>query len=101
MALEGPQSVGEEEGSEGDRPLHPPPPPPPAIPIPVDIGGVPDQLLSEVDLKIQSVYGDVVRQNDGTHLDGGIRDDAKWQTYWRKIIGLPPQRYNAPNGRVG
>ena len=47
------------------------------------------------------MYGDVVRQNDGTHLDGGIQDDAKWQTHWRKIIGLPPQRYSAPNGRVG
>ena len=47
------------------------------------------------------MYGDVVQQNDGTHLDGGIQDDAKWQSYWHQTIGLPPQRYTAPNGRVG
>ena len=32
--------------------------------------------LSDVDAAIHGVYGDVIRQNDGTHLDGGIRDDA-------------------------
>ena len=80
MALEG-QSVGDEAGLMEDRLQLPPPPPPLPIPIPVGIGGVPDQPLSEVDRKIHSVYGDVVRQNDGTHLDGGIQDDAKWQSY--------------------
>ena len=50
---------------------------------------------------MRAVYGDCVHQNDGTHLDGGIRDDAIWQERWKKIVGLPPQRYNAPNGKVG
>ena len=54
-----------------------------------------------VEAKLREVYGDCIHPNDGTHLDGGIRDDAKWQERWKKIVGLPPQRYNAPNGKVG
>ena len=51
--------------------------------------------------KLQEVYGDHLHQDDGTHLDGGIRDDGEWQKRWRQIVGLPPQRYNVPNGMVG
>ena len=51
--------------------------------------------------KIQSVYGDRVRQSGGTHLDGGIRDDAIWQAHWKEIVGLPPQRYDVPSGKIG
>jgi hypothetical protein len=36
-----------------------------------------------VDLKLKEVYGDYLHhQNDGTHLDGGIKDDALWQDCW-------------------
>ena len=51
--------------------------------------------------KLMEVYGDHVYQNDGSHLDGGIADDAVWQERWKKVVGLPPQRYNVPNGKVG
>ena len=57
--------------------------------------------LTYGELKLKEVYGDHIHQNDGTHLDGGIRDDGIWQERWRKIVGLPPQRYNVPNGAVG
>eukprot|EP00978_Attheya_sp_CCMP212_P028315 scaffold97435_cov93-Attheya_sp.AAC.5 len=46
--------------------------------------------------KMFSVYGDYVHQNDGTHLDGGFTDDAQWQEYWRKLVVLPPQRFDVP-----
>jgi hypothetical protein len=46
-----------------------------------------------------TVYGDYyVHQNDGTHLDGGVKEDDVWQAQWRKLIILPSQRYNAPSG---
>ena len=74
---------------------------PEVIPSPEITPVIPTQPLSEVDLKIQEVYGDYVRQNDGSHLNGGIRDDALWQARWKKIVSLPPQRYDVPNGKVG
>jgi hypothetical protein len=46
-------------------------------------------------------YGDCIHQNDGTHLDGGIKDDAVWQARWCKLVALPCQRYDAPGGSVG
>ena len=61
-------SDSEDEGETLTQPL--------VNPIPELARNIRDQPLSEVDLKIQSVYGDYVRQNDGSHLDGGIRDDA-------------------------
>ena len=83
----------EEGGVEGEEELlRTQPPDPPELP---------GLQLNAVDQKIQAVYGDHVRQNDGTHLDGGIADDAIWQAHWREVISLPPQRYAAPNGRVG
>lgn len=71
------------------------------IPIPQGDTPVEDLPPEGVIEKLTRVYGDCVHQNDGTHLDGGIRDDAVWQERWRKVVGLPPQRYNAPNEKVG
>ena len=34
---------------------------------------------------IHSVYGDNLHRNGGTHLDGGVADDAVWQHRWRRI----------------
>ena len=51
--------------------------------------------------KLTEVYGDYVRQNDGTTQDGGVTEDVDWQERWRKVVGLPPQRYNVPNGKIG
>ena len=65
-----------------------PTPPPPASP------------LTSVQ-KIAVVYGDQIHQNDGTHLDGGVVDDKVWQTRWKEVVTLPPQRYDVPTGRIG
>ena len=64
-------------------------------------GDTPGHVPTEVDLKLKEVYGDYLHQNDGTHLDGGIQDDAVWQERWKKLVGLPAQRYQAPGGAVG
>jgi hypothetical protein len=65
------------------------------------IGDLPGAVISEADLKMKEVYGDYVHQNDGSHLDGRIKEDGAWQEQWRKLIALPSQRYDAPNGAVG
>ena len=71
----------------------------PLLTQPEEEDGIPGLTYGE--RKLKEVYGDHLHQDDGTHLDGGIRDDAEWQARWRLIVGLPPQRYNVPNGAVG
>jgi hypothetical protein len=65
------------------------------------IGDLPGATITDADRKLLEVYGDYIHQNDGTHLDGGIQDDAVWQEYWRKLVTLPPQRYDVPSGPIG
>ena len=36
-------------------------------------------------LLLQGVYGDFPHHNDGSHLDGGIADDAAWQRCWHRL----------------
>lgn len=64
-------------------------------------GDLPGAVLSDADRLFDEVYGDHVHQNPGTHLHGGISDDAVWQAYWRRLIPLQPQQYNLPTGAVG
>jgi len=65
------------------------------------IGDLPGAVISEVDRKMDEVYGDHVHQNPGTHLDGGISDDKKWQEYWSRLVVYPTQTYDSPSGSVG
>ena len=78
---------GEEEDQEGSTTM--------------PIGDLPGATISDADRKLLEVYGDYIHQNDGTHLDGGIKDDAVWQEYWRRLVTLPPQRYDVPSGPIG
>ena len=57
--------------------------------------------LTPCDLKLWSVYGDHIHCNDGTHLAGGISDDALWHTRWRRISNLTPRFYDAQKGKAG
>ena len=54
-----------------------------------------------MDLQFIEVYGDNMHDNDGTHLDGGIADDATWQSYWRQLVQCPSHLYDVPNGALG
>eukprot|EP00957_Ditylum_brightwellii_P115690 8824361-Ditylum_brightwellii.AAC.1 len=47
------------------------------------------------------VYGDTIHLNDGTHLDGGVEGDRKWQERWRQLAGRPHNWYQVPSGAVG
>lgn len=42
-----------------------------------------------------------IQYNDGSHLDGGISDDGRWQQWWTMIVILPEWRYSTPKGGVG
>jgi hypothetical protein len=50
---------------------------------------------------LDSVYGDHVHANDGTHMKGGFQDDGVWQQYWKRMVQITPRRYMVPKGKVG
>ena len=62
---------------------------------------VPGYTPTPEDLRLWEVYGDWVHQNPGTHLDGGISEDGRWQGWWRDLAVMPPRRYDASSGKVG
>jgi hypothetical protein len=57
------------------------------------------QPLSRADELLLSVYGDTIHQNDGTHLNGGVRNDRIWQRRWLKVVSgdlklwTPPRKH--------
>ena len=61
----------------------------------------PQPTLPQTSLqKLEAAYGAAIHHNDGKQLDGDIADNKPWQAYWRKIVTLPPQRYDVPARRV-
>ena len=63
-----------------------------------DGADLPGYVLTEADRRLNEVYGDHPHRNDGTHLDGGIADDRKWQERWRRIAQLNTSMYDLPLG---
>jgi hypothetical protein len=49
---------------------------------------------------MDEVYGDHIHQNPGTHLTGGVAEDAIWQEHWRRLISFPSSTYDVPSGAV-
>ena len=64
-------------------------------------GDVPGYIPTPEDLRLREVYVYWVHGNPGTHLDGGIAKDGKWQGWWRELAVTPERRYKAPSGKVG
>ena len=52
-------------------------------------------------LSLREVYGDFHQHNDGTHLAGGVPDDATWKSRWRRLAEQSASWYSAPPGKVG
>jgi hypothetical protein len=63
----------------------------------MSIADILDVVISDADQKLMEVYVDYTHQNDGSHLDGGIKDDDVWQARWQKLIILPCKHYDAPS----
>ena len=75
-------------------------PPGPEI-IPDTDADLPGYLVTEADRLLDTVLGDHVHDNDGTHLRGGIANDAIWQRRWKRMAQLATTRYQVPPGKVG
>ena len=52
-------------------------------------------------LLLQGVYGDFPHHNNGSHLDGGIADDAAWQRRWQWLAAQSVSWYATPSVAVG
>ena len=46
---------------------------------------LPDFTSDRMYLLLQEVYGDCPNHNDGLHLDGGVKNNAIWQSCWRRL----------------
>ena len=60
-----------------------------------------DFNLERAHLLLREVYGDSPHQNDGSHLDGGVADDAIWQRRWRRLAAQSASSYAKPTEAVG
>ena len=59
-----------------------------------------EACLTADDDVLFGIYQDWVHQNPGTHLDGGLEDNVKWQVIWEKLVCLTTQHYDVPSGQV-
>jgi hypothetical protein len=60
-----------------------------------------DYIVTEVDRRLDRVYGDHAHSNADTHLSGGIERDKLWQARWLEVMQLATTTYLVPKGRVG
>ena len=51
------------------------------LPYPEKNADLPEFTLEHVHLLLREVYGKLPHHNDGSHLDGGIADNATWQRH--------------------
>jgi len=68
---------------------------------PVQCEENPGNHLTPADRKLDTVFGDIIHPNDGTHLDGGVQEDRLWQARWRRMAQIAPTHYAVPRGAVG
>ena len=69
--------------------------------LPEENADLPDFTPELAHLFLRVVYGDFLHQNDGSHLDGGVVDDAIWQRCWRRLAVKLAVWYATPSGAVG
>ena len=50
---------------------------------------------------LQGVYGDFPHHNYGSHLEGGVADNAIWQRHWRRLAAQSASWYATPYEAVG
>ena len=68
---------------------------------PEENADLPDFTPESAHLFLQGVYGDYPHHNDGSHMDGGVVDDAIWQCHWYRIDMQLASWYATPYGTVG
>ena len=50
---------------------------------------------------MDSIYGDHVHNNPGSHLSAGIPDDSLWQHYYRSLVTYNASCYHLPSNSIG
>ena len=60
---------------------------------------LPRENLKAANDKFFGVYQDWVYQNPGTHLDGWVDGDVRWQKKQEKNISMRTQHYDVPSSR--
>ena len=55
------------------------------------------QLLTESDRKLIVRYSDCIHDNDGKHLDGGVKDDSYWQQLYDRVTNCSLPLWDLPS----
>ena len=71
------------------------------MPPPEENADLPGFTPERAHLLLQGVYGDFPHHNNGSHLDGGIVEDALWQLRWCQLAVQSTSWYATPSGSVG
>ena len=61
---------------------------------------LPGFSLERAHLLLQGVYRDFPHHNDGSHLDGGVLDDAVCQCRWSRMDAQSTSWYTTPSGAL-
>lgn len=70
--------------------------------LPSQDGDLPNCKPTPMDAKIASAFdGQCLRDNDGTHLDGGVVDDKLWQDRYHRLIMHPLNIHDLLSGPAG
>ena len=62
---------------------------------------LPEFTPERAHLLLHGVYGDFPHHNNGSHLEGGVVDDALCQYCWRWIAAQSASWYDTPSGALG
>ena len=68
---------------------------------PEENSDLPGFTPESVHLLLQEVYGDFPHHNNESYLDVVIKDDAVWQSHWRRLAPQSASWYATPSGAVG
>ena len=58
-------------------------------PTPEQDADLPEHVKTADDLKLETVYGDYVHNNSGSHVNGSTKDDLVWQGWWKSLAAHP------------
>ena len=66
------------------------------LPLPEENADLPDFTPERVHLLLRGVYGDFPHNNDGSHLEGRVADNAFWQRRWHQLVAQSASWYVTP-----
>ena len=65
-------------------------------------GGLVCNKTTQMHIKLVERFdGEYIRNNDGTHLDGGIAYDKLWHEHYKRVVAYPLSQYVLPSSIVG